>query len=241
MVEYLHRIGFLKPRTTLIHGVWMTAREMELLARHGVTVQHNPWSNLRLGSGLAPFRALLDAGVNVSLGSDGCGSTDTSNMLNVVGCAAVLHTLRGSDHSRWPGAREAWRAGTLGGATALGLGDSLGAITPGRWADIVLYRTDTLPFLPMNDPLQQLCMAERGSSIDTVLVDGEVVVRGGDVVRVDTAALTSELIESYETLRPQIAEAEESAAVLRPVMQRIHERCLAEKVADGIFPARFDD
>jgi guanine deaminase len=241
MVEYLDRIGFLKPATSLIHGVWLTEREIEILAARGATVQHNPWSNLRLGSGLAPLRALLDAGVNVSLGSDGCSSTDTTNMLNVVGCTSVLHTLRGADNTRWPGAREAWKAGTVGGARALGLGDRLGGISPGKWADIVMYRTDSAHLMPLNDPLQQLSHAERGSGIDTVIVDGQVVVRNGRLSRIDEAAFAAELTESYEALRPQIAAAEASAAPLHPVMQRIHERCLRESIAQGVIPARFAD
>lgn len=240
MVEYLDRIGFLKPATTLIHGVWLTPREIDILARRGVTVQHNPWSNLRLGSGLAPLRALLDAGVNVSLGSDGCSSTDTMNMLNVVGCASVLHTLRGRDPSRWPGARDAWRAGTVGGARALGLDSQLGGIAAGKWADLVLYRTDSVHLMPLNDPLQQLSHAERGSGIHTVIVDGEVVLADGHLTRLDEAAFAAELIDGYEALREQIDQAEASARPLHPIMQRIHERCLREQVAAGVIPARFE-
>lgn len=238
MVEYLDRIGFLRRNTTLIHGVWLTPHEIRRLAETGATVQHNPWSNLRLGSGLAPLQALLEAGVNVSLGSDGCGSTDTCNMLTVIGCASVLHTLRGDDPARWPGAREAWRAATVGGATALGLGDRLGTIEPGRAADFVLYRTDRVPFLPLNDALRQLCHAERGASIEAVVVDGEVVLAQGRPTRIDADAIGREIAREFEALHPAIADAEASAEQIRPAMQRIYERCLAEAVADGIIATR---
>ena len=73
LIEYLDRIGFMKPNTAFIHGVWLTPREIEILARTGVSVQHNPTSNLKVGSGLAPIRALIEGGVNVSMGTDGCG------------------------------------------------------------------------------------------------------------------------------------------------------------------------
>ena len=132
IVEYLARIGFLKPATSLIHAVWLNPREIAALAESGATAQHNPWSNLLLGSGVQPVRALLDAGVNVSLGSDGSCSTVTTNMLNVVGSAAGLSKLRSDDPARWLSAREAWQAGTLAGGRALGFGEALGACVSAR-------------------------------------------------------------------------------------------------------------
>ena len=88
LIEHLDQLGFLKPTTSLIHAVWLNPREVSLLARSGATAQHNPWSNLMLGSGVQPVRELLDAGVNVSLGSDGSCSTVSTSMLNVLGSAA---------------------------------------------------------------------------------------------------------------------------------------------------------
>src|SRR5260370_40022350 len=96
MVEYLARIKFLSPRTSLIHAVWLNPREIRALAEAGATVQHNPWSNLTLGSGVQPTRALFDAGVNVSLGSDGARSTVSLNMLQVAGAAAAHPEVRGA-------------------------------------------------------------------------------------------------------------------------------------------------
>jgi guanine deaminase len=126
-------------------------------------VQHNPWSNLMLGSGVAPVRELLDAGVDVSLGSDGSCSTLTTSMLNVVGCAAAVSKLRGDEPGRWLSAREALHAGTLAGGRALGFGDALGSLRVGALADVVAYRLDSVTFTPRNDPLRQLVYAERGA------------------------------------------------------------------------------
>jgi guanine deaminase len=237
-VEYLDRIGFLAPRTTLIHAVWLTPHEVELVSRSGASVQHNPWSNLRLGSGIAPIRALLDAGVNLSLGTDGCGSTDTCNMLNAVSLAAVLNKLRGDDNERWVGAKDAWRAATVGGAVALGRGADLGAVEVGRIADLVLFRLDRIPFAPLNDPLRQLVYAERGASIDTVLVDGAVVMADGRLTGVDEGALVAEIAAEHAKLEPLIAEAERSVARMRPALERIYRRCLAHPVAPDTFGAR---
>jgi guanine deaminase len=130
-IEHLRRIGFLDKRVSLIHAVWLTPREIDLIAESGASVQHNPVSNMKLGSGVAPLRALLDAGVNVSLGSDGCGSIETASMQGVVAATALIHKLRGDHFDRWVGTREAWHAGTMGGAAALGRADELGAVEVG--------------------------------------------------------------------------------------------------------------
>src|SRR5260370_24357699 len=114
MVEYLARIKFLSPRTSLIHAVWLNPREIRALAESGATVQHNPWSNLTLGSGVQPTRALLAAGVNVSLGSDGACSTVSLNMLQVAGAAAALSKVRSDDYPTWLSAREVLAPGRHG-------------------------------------------------------------------------------------------------------------------------------
>jgi 5-methylthioadenosine/S-adenosylhomocysteine deaminase len=94
LIEHLDQLGFLKPATSLIHAVWLNPREVTALARSGATAQHNPWSNLMLGSGVQPVRELLDGGVNVSLGSDGSCSTASTSMLNVLGSPAGARGLR---------------------------------------------------------------------------------------------------------------------------------------------------
>src|SRR5262249_48224103 len=93
MIEYLDRLGFLKSQTQLIHAIWLNPREIDILAASGATVQHNPASALRSGAGLAPVHALLEAGVNVSLGTDGCGSIEGTDMQNVLYVAPLLQRL----------------------------------------------------------------------------------------------------------------------------------------------------
>jgi len=238
MVEYLDRIGFLGANTSLIHCVWLNPREIAILARRGTSVQHNPTSNLKLGSGIAPVRALLDAGVNLSLGTDGCGSIETTNMLKVVSTAALVNKLRDDDPSRWIGAKEAWRAGTVGGARALGFGAELGAIEAGRKADVALYRLDSIPFTPLNDALGQLVYAENGAGLDTVVVDGEIVLRAGRLTRIDEAAILAEIASEHARLLPLIEETERRAEPINEVYRRIYARCLAQPVAPDTFSAR---
>jgi len=238
MIAYLDDLGFLKPATSLIHGVWLTPDDIERLARSGASVQHNPTSNLKLGSGLAPLQTLLDAGVNVSLGSDGCGSTETLNMHTVMGDCALVHKLRGDDFRQWPGAEEAHGAATLGGARALGREHDLGRLAVGYRADIALYRLDRPPFLPLNAPLRQRVYAETGASLDTLLVDGEVVMRDARLTRLDEAALAAEIHAEHARLVPHLERAEALVAQLAPAYERIYRRCLGEAVAPRTHPAR---
>jgi len=185
MVARLAELGFLKDKTTLIHAVWLNPDEIKMIADAGATVQHNAWSNMMLGSGSQPVRAVLDAGINLSLGADGCSSTVTCNMLNVMGSAAALSKIRDNDYTRWLTAAESLRACTIGGANALGLGRQLGVIAPGMKADLVVYKLDTPSFTPLADPVRQLVYAERGQSIESAYVDGQVVMHDGRLTRID--------------------------------------------------------
>ena len=238
LFRYLADLGFLTPATSLIHAVWLTPEDIALIAGSGASVQHNPNSNLKLGSGLMPLRELLDAGVNVSLGTDGCGSIESTDMLRVVSNTALLHKLRGDAYNRWPGAEEAFAAGTRGGARALGLGDRLGMIAPGYAADLVLYRRDAISLTPLNNPLRQLVYAESGQGIDTVIVDGRVVLRGGQLACVDERALAGRIQAAGERLQPHIDASEQQTERLRAPYERIWNRCRELPLAPGTIPAR---
>jgi guanine deaminase len=238
LVEHLARIGFLGPRVSLIHAVWLNPREVRLLADTGATAQHNPWSNLTLGSGVAPIRALLDAGVNVSMGSDGACSTVSMNMLQVVGTAAALSKVRGDDYSGWMSAREALTAATRGGARALGFGDGLGVIGRGALADLVAYRLDTIPFTPLNDPVRQLVYAERGAGLAFVMVAGQVMLRDGRFTRVDEGRLLGEIAAEFAVLEDRYRAAEAAVTPIREAMEAVYRRALATRIPADTYPAR---
>jgi 5-methylthioadenosine/S-adenosylhomocysteine deaminase len=240
MVEHLAAIGFLRPKTSLIHAVWLKPSEIELIAGAGASVQHNPQSNFKLGSGLAPVRAMLDAGINVSLGTDGCGSIENADMLKVLSQTALMHKLRGGDPERWIGAAEAFTAATTGGAQALGFGDRLGRLAPGMRADLCLYRTDDIAFSPLNNPLHQLVFNASPASLDSVYVDGEPVLRGGRLTQIDEAAILQEIADEHRVLAPMIAQAEQSVGPMLAPYRRIWERCAAHPISADTFPARFD-
>ncbi len=239
MVEYLDSLGFMKPNTQFIHAVWLNPRELDLIAERGVSIQHNPTSNLKVGSGLIPLRAVLDAGINVSLGTDGCGSIENVDMQVVLTTGALLQKLRG-DHTRWPGAADMYRAGTLGGATSLGREGELGAISEGYIADLTGYRLDALAFTPLNEPVNQLVYSASRADVAFSMVDGEVVLKDGAFTRVDEAALIAEIHAAHKTLEPVLGQSEKDVEVLLAPYERIYRRCQNMPIAPDTYPARFE-
>jgi 5-methylthioadenosine/S-adenosylhomocysteine deaminase len=200
-------------------------------------VQYNPSSNLKLGSGIAPFRALLDAGVNVSMGTDGCGSIDSVDMQNAICDGALVQKLRG-DHTAWTGARETLHAATMGGAKALGRDRELGAIEAGRIADLVAYRLDGIAFTPLNDAVNQLVYGATKADIDMVMVDGDVIQDKGRLTRIDEDALIAEIQEVHARIAGDLAASELDVARLAAPYERIYRRCQHLPIPADTYPAR---
>lgn len=238
LVEYLDTLGFLKPNTQFIHAVWLNPREIDLLAARGVTVQHNPPSNLKVGSGLAPIRALLDAGVNVSLGTDGCGSIEGTDIQNSLYLAAMLQKLR-SGYTKWIGAPEAFRFATMGGAKALGRGRELGSIEKGRIADLIAYRLNSIPFTPLNNPLNQLVYSASRKEVDFAMVDGEVIMAHGKLTKINEGRIIAEIQEAHARIEPLLTASEKDVERLREPYEQIYHRCEHIEVAPDTHPALF--
>ena len=188
VVEYLRDLGILSPTTSLAHCVWMDPSEYAAVRAAGVTVVHNPISNLRCGSGLLPLADLLEGDVSVALGADGAASNDNQNMFEAMKFAALVHTLYGP-YERWPSPHAVWDMGLRGGAAALA--QPLGAIRAGRRADIVLL--DTARHVPVDKHslVASLVFAEHGQSVHTVIVGGDVVVSERRATRVDRDGATT--------------------------------------------------
>ncbi|WP_290805619.1 amidohydrolase family protein [Herbiconiux sp.] len=193
IVQHLDDLGALGPNLTAAHAVWLTPGDIDLLAASGASVVHNPLSNLRLGSGSLPWRALHDAGVPVALGTDGASSNDSLRMLEVMKAAALLHTLDDPDYRTWPKPSEILVAATTAGARAAGWGDRTGSLSPGLAADFVVFDlTATTAFTPLNDAAAQLVLSADGAAIHQVWIDGRLVVSDGRCTLIDTDALLAE-------------------------------------------------
>ncbi|MCP9489903.1 MAG: amidohydrolase [Solirubrobacteraceae bacterium MAG38_C4-C5] len=225
LVAHLDDIGVLSERATLAHAVWVTDDDIERLARAGSSVAHNAISNQKLGAGIAPFRKLRDAGVNLALGTDGVCSNDTPRMFDVMKAAGLLHKVTSPDHTMWPSAPEVLHAATVAGARSAHLADEVGSLEPGKKADLLVLRLDGPNFTPLNNVANQLVYCEDGSSIEQVMVNGRVVVDGGRLTTIDEDEVLAELRAHAPEFLERHAEVERINAVFMPHVDAIHARC----------------
>jgi 5-methylthioadenosine/S-adenosylhomocysteine deaminase len=182
-VEYLLSLGFFEHKTVAAHCVQLTERDIEILAEKGVSVAANPKSNLKLGNGVAPIKNLLDKGVNICLGTDSAASNNSLNLFGEMNYTALLHKGFMHDASA-VSAPEVFRFTTENGAKALGL-EKLGKIEAGYKADIAVLNTDCPQMYPMNNPLSALCYSANGSEVDTMIINGNVVMENRILTGID--------------------------------------------------------
>ena len=173
---HLAALGVLGPHFTVAHGVWLDHDDMARLGDNGASVAHNPGSNMRLGSGLADARAMLERRVNLGIGTDGANCADNQNMYEAMRLASFVSKVQGPDWRRWLTTRDAALAATEGSARALGFAGKIGRIAPGYKADIVMLDLDHPNWLPFNDPVNQLVHTEDGTAVASVMIGGRLVV-----------------------------------------------------------------
>jgi 5-methylthioadenosine/S-adenosylhomocysteine deaminase len=192
LVRYVHELGLLSDRLNLIHGIWLDAEDMDLIAAAGAVIAHNPISNLRLGSGIMPFRELRRRGIPICLGTDEAIADDAINLWAVAKLAGLIHNISHGDYADWPKAAEVLDCLIRGGARALRSPVPIGAVSAGHQADLILLDLDTPAFTPLNDLTRQLVYCESGSSVVMTMVAGQIVYEGGRSTRVDERALRAE-------------------------------------------------
>ena len=192
-VQHLQRIGFLSDRTTLAHCVWLSDADINILAETQSTVVHNPLSNLRLGSGIAPILKYRQAGVNVTFGCDGSASNDSQDLLEAIKIGSILHNTTDFDYHHWITPRQAVEMAALGGAKGLNMAEALGSVSVGKKADLVLYDLTSLSLLPRTDPIGLLVLGRPTQAIHSVWVNGKQVVTNGQVTTINVDDLRQEL------------------------------------------------
>jgi cytosine/adenosine deaminase-related metal-dependent hydrolase len=200
MVRHMERLDLLSPRLSCAHTIWIDEDDIALLAARGVTVVHNPESNLKVGAGFMPLPAMRRHGLRVALGTDGASTNDNLVLHEAMRLAITLHRPR-EERSHWPQAGDALEMATTAGAAALQCQQTVGRIAVGQSADLVLYDLSRPRWTPCNDPAQQLVFAENGDSVHTVLVNGKIVVEAGRVKGVDVEALLREARGMLKTIR----------------------------------------
>ena len=162
LIQYLGDADVLDHRTNLMHCIWVDDADMDLIAEKGSVVAHNPLCNLRLGSGIMPFRQFRNRGVPICLGSDEAISDDAINMWNVAKMAGLVHNIADPEYQNWPDAAEILSCLVGGGARAMLAEGRTGQIAPGLAADLIMLRLDGSAFTPLNDLKRQLIYAENG-------------------------------------------------------------------------------
>lgn len=211
-VEHLKRIGYLSDRTTLAHCVWLNDADIAILAETKSTVVHNPLSNLRLGSGIAPILKYLQAGVNVTFGCDGASSNDSQDLLEAIKIGSILHNITDLDYQHWITPKKAVEMASLGGAKGLNLADKLGSLTVGKQADLVLYDLTNLSLLPRTDPIGLLVLGRPSNVVNSAWVNGKQIIANSQITTINVDDLRKELFHrsQWQTQRqsPTVAQLE---------------------------------
>jgi len=201
-VDYLERIGFLNDHVIAAHMVWPTEAEIEILRRRGVGVVHNPQSNMKLASGVAPLPKMLDRGVFLGLGTDGAASNNDLNMWEEMDTAAKLHKVFSGD-PKVISAQQAFELGTIDGARALHLEKEIGSIEKGKRADLVIVAREDLNQIPLYNIYSDLVYATKAADVQSVIINGRIVMRDRQLLTLDETAIK----QSARIFREQIVKS----------------------------------
>ena len=200
-VQYLDHIGVLDEQTLLIHSVWVDEKDVEIIANSGAAVSHNPESNMKLASGVAPVHKFLPAGIPVGLGTDGCASNNDLDMFQEMDTAAKLHKVHTLD-STVMDACSVLKMATIEAARAIGLSDEIGSLEKGKQADLIMVDTHQPHMVPMYHPVSQIVYSARGSDVIDVMVAGRMLVRNRTLTSLDR----NDILSRVKSLSKEIAD-----------------------------------
>ena len=193
-VIFLKDIGYLNDRFLALHCVCLTAEDIRLFADYGVKVSHNPASNMKLASGVAPVPDMLNAGITVGLGTDGCASNNNLDMIKEMSTAAKLHKVARLDPTVM-NAQTVVRMATIEGAGALGMDKVTGSLEVGKKADIIIIGLNKPHLTPLYSEYSHLVYAASGADIDTVIINGKVVMENRSLLTIDETEVMQKVRE----------------------------------------------
>jgi 5-methylthioadenosine/S-adenosylhomocysteine deaminase len=200
-VVYLAESGLLDSATLCHHAVWVDEGEIDFLARCGAGVSHNPESNMKLASGVAPLPRMLARGVKVGLGTDGCASNNDLDLLREMDTAAKLHKVHRGDPALCTAVQITAMA-TRGGAAALGMSQDVGSLEPGKKADLITIDLNQPHLVPLYEPCSHLVYTARGADVRDVVIDGRIVMRNREVLTIDCEQAMAEVRRIARSIRP---------------------------------------
>lgn len=183
-VHFLKDIGYLDEQFIAFHCVSFTPEDIDLFASHSCKISHNPASNMKLASGVAPVPEMLESGITVGMGTDGCASNNNLDMIKEMGAAAKLHKVARLDPTVMK-AQTVVRMATIEGAKALGMGKNIGSLEVGKSADIIIIGLDEPHLTPLYNEYSHLVYAASGADVDTVVIDGKIVMENRKLLTID--------------------------------------------------------
>jgi 5-methylthioadenosine/S-adenosylhomocysteine deaminase len=229
LIKRLAAEGALDPRLNLAHSVWLARDEINLLAQSGTGVVLNPQGNLKMKCGIAPIRALQDAGVRIGLGCDNCSCSDAQNMFMAMKLFALLAAVSDAIPGP-PQAAAALRAATEAGAAGARLGHAIGRIAVGHKADLTLIDMNDPSWSPCNSAVRQLVHVEAGRGVRHVLVDGKVVVRDRRLTTMDEDEIYDAVAAVMPGFRKDFAAISERVKRLQPWLDQAHAKFVATEM-----------
>ena len=204
-IELFESIGFFDGPTIAAHVVWPTDAEIPILARRQVGVIHNPTSNMKIASGIAPITEMLAAGVRVGLGTDGAASNNDLDMWEEMRLAAFLQKVE-QMNPEVLSAETVLRMATSGGATAIGLGDAIGSLEPGKRADLIQVAFEDVHHVPTYDVVSHLVYVNDEQDVASVVVDGSILMEERQMLTIDTERVRREATELAARIQSALEE-----------------------------------
>ncbi|MDH5454648.1 MAG: amidohydrolase [Gammaproteobacteria bacterium] len=208
-IEFFESIGFFEGPTIAAHVVWPTDSEIPILAERQVGVIHNPTSNMKIASGIAPIAKMLEAGVRVGLGTDGAASNNDLDMWEEMRLASFLQKVDRMDPEVLP-AMTVLGMATRGGATAIGLGDTTGSLEVGKRADLIQVAFEDVHHIPTFDVVSHLVFVSDEQDVASVVVDGKVLMKERKMLTIDTDRVASEATALAARIKAALAERNSS-------------------------------
>jgi len=202
-VKYLDRIGILDENTLMVHGIWLDDDDIEIIAKRRSKISHNPQSNMKLASGVAPVPSLITAGVTVGLGTDGCASNNDLDLFREMDTAAKLHKVNLMDPTVMD-AKTVLKMATIDGAKAIGVDKDVGSLEPGKQADVIIIDTDTPHLIPMYNSVSHLIYTAQGSDVRDVMVAGRILVRNKNLLTLDLEDILERVTRFSRTIKKRI-------------------------------------
>ena len=201
-IDYLDRIGIIDKNTLLVHAVWLDDNDINTIAARVASVSHNPESNMKLASGIAPVPTLLKAGVSVGLGTDGCASNNNLDLMSEMDTAAKLHKVNALDPTLMDAAT-ILKMATIQGAKALGLNTVIGSLDIGKKADVIVIDTQKPHLVPVYNPVSHMVYAAQGSDVRDVIVNGRLIVQNRRLLTIDLENIIEKMIKLSEPIKKE--------------------------------------